>query len=203
MMRALTFFFTMKYLFIDESIDENFYVVGGIFVDNESELLLVYNQFKKQVLKMPLTNKQKINITTEFKSILLDKTYPQIKKKFLYKLNSINCSVIFSYRKLNSKMNKEFAETTYIELLSNIVTSIDDDVIVITFDNFSNVRFEEKIIETIGSINNVKSIKKDYSYNNKGLQFADNVVGVVRRKLSGIDDNDFFDIISNRIIKID
>ena len=144
---------------------------------------------------MPLTNKQKINITTEFKSILLDKTYPQIKKKFLYKLNSFNCSVIFSYRKLNSKINKEFAETTYIELLSNIVTSIDDDVIVITFDNFSNVRFEEKIIETIGSINNVKSIKKDYSYNNKGLQFADNVVGVVRRKLSGIDDNDFFDII--------
>ena len=193
----------MKYLFIDESIDENFYVVGGILVDNENELLLVYNQFKKQVLKMPLTNKQKINITTEFKSILLDKTYPQIKKKFLYKLNSINCSVIFSYRKLNSKMNKEFAETTYIELLSNIVTSIDDDVIVITFDNFSNVRFEEKIIETIGSINNVKSIKKDYSYNNKGLQFADNVVGVVRRKLSGIDDNYFFDIISNRIIKID
>lgn len=193
----------MKYLFIDESIDENFYVVGGILVDNENELLLVYNQFKKQVLKMPLTNKQKINITTEFKSILLDKTYPQIKKKFLYKLNSINCSVIFSYRKLNSKMNKEFAETTYIELLSNIVTSIDDDVIVITFDNFSNVRFEEKIIETIGSINNVKSIKKDYSYNNKGLQFADNVVGVVRRKLSGSDDNDFFDIISNRIIKID
>ena len=193
----------MKYLFIDESIDENFYVVGGILVDNENELLLVYNQFKKQVLKMPLTNKQKINITTEFKSILLDKTYPQIKKKFLYKLNSINCSVIFSYRKLNSKMNKEFAETTYIELLSNIVTSIDDDVIVITFDNFSNVRFEEKIIETIGSINNVKSIKKDYSYNNKGLQFADNVIGVVRRKLSGIDDNDFFDIISNRIIKID
>ena len=193
----------MKYLFIDESIDENFYVVGGILVDNENELLLVYNQFKKQVLKMPLTNKQKINITTEFKSILLDKTYPQIKKKFLYKLNSINCSVIFSYRKLNSKMNKEFAETTYIELLSNIVTSIDDDVIVITFDNFSNVRFEEKIIETIGSINNVKSIKKDYSYNNKGLQFADNVVGVVRRKLSGSDDNYFFDIISNRIIKID
>ena len=193
----------MKYLFIDESIDEKFYVVGGILTDSESELLLVYNQFKKQVLNMPLTNKQKINITTEFKSTLLDKTYPQIKKKFLYKVNTFNCDVIYSYKTLNEKLNKDISETTYIELLTNIVRSINDDVIVITFDNFSNVRFENRIISTIGNLKNVKSIKKDYSYNNKGLQFADNVVGVIRRKLSDTDNNGFFDIISNKIVEVD
>ena len=193
----------MKYLFIDESIDEKFYVVGGILTDSESELLLVYNQFKKQVLNMPLTNKQKINITTEFKSTLLDKTYPQIKKKFLYKVNTFNCDVIYSYKTLNEKLNKDISETTYKELLTNIVRSINDDVIVITFDNFSNVRFENRIISTIGNLKNVKSIKKDYSYNNKGLQFADNVVGVIRRKLSDTDNNGFFDIISNKIVEID
>lgn len=133
---------------------------------------------------------------------MLDKTYPQIKRKFLYKINSFDCSIVYSYRKLNVKLNKDISESTYIDLLKTIVTSIDGDVAVVTFDNFSNVRFEEKIIEIIGSLDNVKSIKKDYSYNNKGLQFADNVVGVIRRKLSGADDNGFFDIIANRINEI-
>ncbi|MDO4941059.1 MAG: DUF3800 domain-containing protein [Erysipelotrichaceae bacterium] len=192
----------MKYLFIDESIDQNYYVVGGILTNSENDLLLVYNQFKKQVLNMPLTNKQKINITTEYKSTLLDKTYPQIKKKFLYKLNSLNCNVIYSHKKLEEKLNKNINENTYIELLTNIINAIDDDVIVVTFDNFSNAKFENRIIETIGSLANVKSIKKDYSYNNKGLQFADNVVGVIRRKLSNTDSNGFFDIISKRTIEI-
>lgn len=186
----------MKYLFIDESIDEIYYVVGGILVNSEKELLLVYNQFKKQVLKMPLTNRQKVSITTEFKSTLLDKTYPQIKKKLLYKINTFDCSIVYSYKKLNEKLNKEINESVYINLLTKIVNSISEDVIVITFDNFSNSKFEDRIINTISKLENVKSIKKDYSYNTKGLQFADNVVGVIRRKLSNIDDDGFFKIIS-------
>lgn len=85
----------MKYLYIDESIDSKFYVVGGVLVDSEDELLLVYNQFKKQVTNIPLTRKLKDQITLEFKSTLLDKTYPLIKKKLLYKLNSMRCKVIY------------------------------------------------------------------------------------------------------------
>ena len=150
----------MKYLFIDESIDEKYYVVGGILTNSENDLLLVYNQFKKQILNMPLTNKQKRNITTEFKSTLLDKTYPQIKKKLLYKVNSFNCNVIYSYKVLEEKINKEINESTYIELLTNIVNTIDDDVTVITFDNFSNAKLEDRIINTISKLKNVKSIKK-------------------------------------------
>lgn len=202
LMRALTFYFFMKYLFIDESIDLNYYVVGGILVDNEDDLLLVYNQFKKQIMNIPLTRKQKDTITLEFKSVLLDKTYPSIKKKMLYRLNNLKCSVIYSHKELNIKLNKELSENTYIELLSKIVKSIDDDVVIVTFDNFSNVAFENRIIETIEKLDNVKSIKKDYSYNNKGLQFADNVVGVIRRKLNNTDDNHFFEIISNKVIKV-
>lgn len=193
----------MKYLFIDESIDSKYYVVGGILVDNENDLLLVYNQFKKQVLNMSLTNKQKKQITTEFKSTLMDKTYPAIKRKFLYKLRSLNCKIVYAYKILNEKISKDFSERTYIELLSNIVDSINDNVVIVTFDNFSNVKFEENIIETISKLPNVKSIKKDHSYNNKGLQFADNVVGVIRRKLSNIDENNFYDIVSNIVVSIE
>jgi len=146
MMWALTFSFTkdMKYLFIDESIDSKHYVVGGILVDSENELLLVYNQFKKQITNIPLTRKQKDQITLEFKSTLLDKTYPLIKKKLLYKLNSMRCNVIYSYRKLDTKINKELSESTYIELITNIVNSINDNVVIVTFDNFSNSIFKMK-----------------------------------------------------------
>lgn len=110
--------------------------------------------------------------------------------------------MVHSYRKLDVKINKELSERTYIELITNIVNSIDDNVVIVTFDNFSNNIFENQIIETVGKLPNVRYIKKDNSYNNKGLQFADNVVGVIRRKLNNIDDNNFFGIISNKTIEI-
>ena len=58
MMRALTFLFekNMKYSYIDESIDMKNFVVGGILTNNESDLLSVYNQAKKQVLNTPISN---------------------------------------------------------------------------------------------------------------------------------------------------
>lgn len=192
----------MKYLFIDESIDSKYYVVGGVLVNKENDLLFVYNQIKRQILNMSLTDKQKKMITTEFKSTLLDRTFPLIKRKFLYKLNTIDCNVIYSYKEIKQTFNKEYNETTYIDLLTNIVNYINDDVLIVTFDNFSNKKFEDNIIKTIGNIPKVKSIKTDYSYNNKGLQFADNVVGVIRKKLNDNDTNNFYDIISNKVIKL-
>lgn len=192
----------MKFLFIDESIDSKYYVVGGVLVNKENDLLFVYNQIKRQILNMSLTDKQKKMITTEFKSTILDRTFPLIKRKFLYKLNAIDCNVIYSYKEIKQTFNKEYNESTYIDLLTNIVNYINDDVLIVTFDNFSNTKFEDKIIKTIGSIPKVKSIKTDYSYNNKGLQFADNVVGVIRRKLNNNDPNEFYDIISNKVIQL-
>ena len=46
----------MKCLYIDESIDMKYFVVGGILTNNESDLLYVYNQAKKQVLNTPISN---------------------------------------------------------------------------------------------------------------------------------------------------
>ena len=94
---------------------------------------------------------------------------------------------------------QEDKENYYIELLSNIVKSINDDVTIITFDSFGNNRFEEKIIQSISNIENVKSISKDFSFNNKGLQFADNVCGVIRKHISNVDTNNYYEIIKNKI----
>ena len=149
-----------------------------------------------------MTRKQKENVTYEFKSSLLDRTYPQIKRKLLYKLNILDCNIVYLYKKLNAKLVQEDKEKFYIELLSKIVSNINEDVTIITFDSFGSAKFENKIVKEISEIKNVKSIIKDESYNNKGLQFADNVVGVIRRKLSDVDNNNFFDIISNKTIEI-
>ena len=40
------------------------------------------------------------------------------------------------------------------------------------------------------------------SYDSKGLQFADNVVGNIRRHISGIDTNNDYEIISSKVISV-
>ena len=115
--------FKMQYLYIDESLDEKVFVVGGILVNSEKDLLLAYSQFKKQIMNIPMTRKQKENVTYEFKSSLLDRTYPQIQRKLLYKLNILDCNIVYSYKKLDAKLVQEDKEKFYIELLSKIVTN--------------------------------------------------------------------------------
>ncbi len=55
------FFLLIKcsFLYIDESLDEKVFVVSGILANSEKDLLLVYSQFKKQIMSIPMTKKQK------------------------------------------------------------------------------------------------------------------------------------------------
>ena len=84
-------------------------------------------------------------------------------------------------------------------MLKLIVSSVNEPVIVVTFDAFGNIEIETRIIKAIGSLSNVMSIRQDFSYNNKGLQFADNVVGVIRKHLAGSDSNNYFEIIKAKV----
>lgn len=195
------FIFCMKYLYIDESADEKYFVVGGILVDSEQDLFLAYNQFKKQITNTPMTRKQKERVTNEFKSTILEKSYPQIKRKMLYKLNTLNCKAIYCSTLLVDKLYEGYKEECYIELLTRIVKSINDDLTVIVFDSFGNKKLEKRIINKIEKIDNVERIISDYSFNNKGLQFADNVCGVIRKHLSKIDYENYYEIISRKVKK--
>lgn len=86
----------MKYLYIDESIGEQLFVVGGILADSEEDLLFAYRQLKKQISRIPMTRKQKESVMNEFKSVILERTYPQIKRRLLYKINSFRCTVVYA-----------------------------------------------------------------------------------------------------------
>ena len=59
-----------------------------------------------------------------------------------------------------------------------------------------------KIEKEIKELRNVKEVLCINSYDSKGLQFADNVVGTIRRHISGIDVNNDYEIISNKVINV-
>lgn len=79
----------------------------------------------------------------------MDHSYQHIKRKLLEKLNTFDCQVIYSSVRMIDKWNHKDRENTYIKLLNNIVSSIDDDVLIITFDAFGNSRFEQDVINRI------------------------------------------------------
>ena len=87
-------------------------------------------------------------------------------------------------------------------MLAQIVSSIEEPVIIVTFDSFGNVGFETRIVDIVGSLPNVHSIKSEFSYNSKGLQFADNVCGVIRKHITGNDNDGFFEIIRKKTWEI-
>ena len=149
-----------------------------------------------------MTRKQKEKILYDFKSTLLENSYSQIKRKMLYKLNNVNCRIVYSSKTLESKLFEKDKQEIYIELLSKVVNAVNDELTIIIFDSFGNHKFENRIINTIKKYNNVISVESDYSFNNKGLQFADNVCGVIRRHLLETDNNDFYKIIEKKVIKV-
>lgn len=51
------FFHRMKYLYIDESMDEMNFIVGGILTGSEQEMLMAYKQFKKSIDSIPMNRK--------------------------------------------------------------------------------------------------------------------------------------------------
>ena len=202
MMQATLLFLLMKYLYIDESYNQNVFIVGGVVTNKENEVIITYNKFKKQLRNYPLSENKKRKIMYEFKSVILDKSFPKIKEMFLEYINSANMNIIYSYKKITGKLSQEKKEMIYLKLLKNIINHINDDIVVITFDSFNNTRLNSKIEKEIKELRNVKEVLCMNSYDSKGLQFADNVVGTIRRHISGIDINNDYEIISNKVIGV-
>ena len=103
----------MKYLFIDESYDQNVFVIGGIITKNEKDVNTLYIKFKKQIKEIPLPRRQKDKITYEFKSILLDRSYPKIKRKLLLQIKNLDLEIIYSYKTLYNKLKQKKQDCIY------------------------------------------------------------------------------------------
>ena len=189
------------YLFVDETENDDYFIVTGLLVPSKESVNIAYKRFKKKINSMNINPKMKQKLFNEFKSVLLDRQFQRIKIKMLEEIIRIDSQIIYScYIKKEDIFNQEIKENVYIDLLTKIVCSIDNNIHVI-FDSFNKSNFESKIIYSIKHLENVLSIESKNSYDEPGIQFVDNLCSVIR--ISYLDSkNDYYQIVQNKVIHV-
>lgn len=191
-------------LYIDETENDNYFILTGLLVKSEKEINDVYHSFKKQVNKLKIPKKYKSKLYIEFKSTLLDTRFQKVKIKLLESLNTIDDTVIYSaYVKKTKHIKQGLKDKTYIRLLSSIINSIDNNIdLDVVFDSLPSRRTIMHIIDVISKIENVKSIAPADSQLVPGLQYVDNLCSTVRMNKTGTDDYGFYELIKNDTIDV-
>lgn len=186
------------YLFVDETECPEYFIVTGLLVNSMQDVELAYKRFKKKVDTIKISPKKKAILFTEFKSTLMDKHYQKAKAEMLCGLNEFEYYVVFScFEKKNIRFVQEEKESTYLLLISRIVSSLSKKVDVV-FDRFNKKDFEMHIIGTLISFNKVSSALATDSQTEIGLKYVDNLCSVVRLKKTNQDVHDFYTLIEKR-----
>lgn len=189
-------------LFVDETENENYFIVTGLLVESSSKVDLAYKQFKKKIDGLHISPKEKRTIYTEFKSTILDKHYQKIKIRLLEEINAFENSVIYScYIKKSEIIRQNEKEDAYVLLLSKIALELQEQTNII-FDTFNKPDFEARIISTLSPFSKVSSVESRDSRSEAGLQFADNLCSVMRLHKSDRDVNNFYEIIKSHVKEI-
>ena len=193
----------MKYLYVDETESDEFFIVAGVLFDSKEHSMNTYKAFRKRARKRCSNTKNSIKdiLFHEFKSSYMDKNFPLLKKELLYMLNDkAECFLYATYKKKEIRLSQSEKETQYINLLEAIVNKLDCSSFI-AFDSFGIKLFESEIKERIKKTVNCADIECYDSQQEKGIQFADNICSTIRRHLSGDDSNVFFEIIRNKTIE--
>jgi hypothetical protein len=66
------------YLYIDETEDENYFVVGGILVKEEGTLVRIHKKITKVIKRQKYSAKTKSILLTELKDYQLNKSYRKL-----------------------------------------------------------------------------------------------------------------------------
>lgn len=182
-------------LYIDETENDQFFILAGLLVDSDLAVEEAYRHFKNSIKGIKLSNRAKSKVYTEFKATLLDKEYQKIKQRMLESITDLDCKILYScYLKNGIKLNQVLKESIYITLLSSIVSAVDDSIEIV-FDCFNKKGFEDNIVHSLNLDENVISIHPADSQKVHGLQFADNICSVVRRHKSEEDILDHYSMI--------
>ena len=109
-------------LYVDETENDEYFVVAGLLVNSKEDVDRGYKHFKKKIANYKLAAKTKQRIFKEFKATVLDSRFQGIKKKLLLEISALDGSIIYScYLKKDAQFNQILKEATYIVLLSKIV----------------------------------------------------------------------------------
>lgn len=190
-------------LYVDETENEEYFIVTGLLMPSKEDTDLAYKKFKNKVADYPIRPELKTILFTEFKSTLMDRFYPRLKIKMLEEIVSDRQSKVYSCAfKKTKDWTQERKESVYIKLLKKITSNIECNFEII-FDTFNKYEFEKEIISNLSIQNNIINIQPKDSRKEPGLQFADNLCSVVRRKITNSDKRNFYDIIKDRIKIVD
>lgn len=186
-------------LFVDESENEDLFIVTGFLVKSKEDANLAYKHFKRKIKDFRISGKEKRTLFTEFKSILMDQHYQKLKVKMLEEIVAFENSVIYStYVKKDDVFHQRRKEDIYVLLLSKIVASLEIETEII-YDAFNKHDFEQRINSTITPFSHIISIRSADSRTEAGLQFVDNLCSVIRLYESGKDHYSFYQIIAERV----
>ena len=189
-------------LYIDETENEQYFIVVGLLANTKEEINHSFKHFKKYVNSLNYKPKDKQVMFIEFKSVMLDRKFQKVKSILLNEINKINCTIYYSYYKKEKHSFKQSQkEKIYINLLEKIVSSIDSRIDVI-YDGFSNIDFESKIEKRISILENINSICSGNSQNEAGLKYVDNICSTIRLHISNEDKYQFYSSIKNIVIKV-
>ena len=190
-------------LFVDETENEQYFIVVGLLVNSEESINLAYKRFKNSINHYPLPNKTRSKLYSEFKSVLLDRNYHKIKEQLLLEVLKTNGTVYYSlYEKKTKNFNQSLKEKIYLRLLNRMVAGIQYDNVEIIFDKFGINDFENKIVQEISKYAIISKIHPEDSQIYSGLQFVDNIASVIRLHLSNMDEHQYYRIVETMIIQI-
>ena len=189
-------------LFVDETENDEYFIVTGLLVNSRNDISLAYKRFSNIAHAMKISNKAKARLFTEYKSYLMDNSFQRLKRHMLEELNNIEHCIIYScYVKKHAHFTQPLKETTYLTLLSNIVATIEEDVSIV-FDTFNKSDFEKRIVDLITGYPNVQAIMPRDSQKEEGLQFVDNLCSIIRLHLSGTDKDNFYQLIAEKVKEV-
>lgn len=189
-------------LYIDETENNDYFILTGLLAPSRFSVDEAYKHFKHRIKNFNLNNKTKEKVYREFKSVILDRNFQKIKNVMLEEINDIeNHFVVYSVEiKKEGVLKQERKEEIYINLIVKIAKELQN--VSIIYDSFNNKKFETKITNELLKLPNVDvAIPKD-SQEEPGLQFADNLCSVIRLHLSDSDKYNYYDRISSNVIKI-
>ena len=188
-------------LYLDETENTQYFIVAGLMVSSQEVINNSFKKFKKSIKNLPLQNKYKSIVFSEFKSYILDRSYKTIKFRMLNELNCLDYFVLFSYYKKETIFKQSLKQKIYLQLVENIISKLDFEFDIV-FDNFGIDSFEKTIVEKFSKKHNIKTIKPLNSQQEPGLKYIDNLCSVIRLHISNEDKYGFYDLIKDKVIEI-
>ena len=188
-------------LYVDETENDEYFIVAGLVVRNYRAIDLAYRHFKNRVnnYQMKLNSKEKVY--REFKSTAIDKHYQKVKNTMLEEIDKINNHFIIYSTQRKQRIFKQIdKERAYICLLSRIAEYCGE--IDIIYDSFNSRKIDKKIREELFKFANVRSIIPRDSQEEPGLQFADNICSAIRYHISFNDRYKYFEKIESKVVEI-